>query len=360
MPPFRPHRLDPQTISARVALVNKNFSAVSHIGLGVSALNTSKVLTSEGIWSEAWSAQTYPEVRTKLDSIQNNAIKNNDTRVSHVVIMAPWLSSQQIMELCCAHPTTQFACISHSNVAFLQADRNGIKLLREYAHLTDGMHNFEIGGNSQRFVTWAKRSLNPKAVFLPNLYDLNGMREVGARPPWRGSEPLRVGLFGAARPLKNCVTAGAAAIELAERLKTVVELSVSTGRVEAGQEALNALHELIDNRKNVKIIHTGWESWPQFRQTVAHQHVLMQPSFTESFNMVTADGIFMGVASAVSDAIDWVPSSWIAQADNASDLARVTQSLLHDPHAVEEGQQALRKFVDLGLLQWKRWLGIDG
>jgi hypothetical protein len=33
-------------------------------------------------------------------------------------------------------------------------------------------------------------------------------------------------------------------------------------------------------------------------------HLLLQPSFTQSFNVVTADGVHQGVPSVVSDAID--------------------------------------------------------
>ena len=50
-------------------------------------------------------------------------------------------------------------------------------------------------------------------------------------------------------------------------------------------------------------------------------HVLLQPSFTESFNVVTADGIAEGVPSVVSDAIDWVPRRWMAKADDPRDVA---------------------------------------
>jgi hypothetical protein len=85
-------------------------------------------------------------------------------------------------------------------------------------------------------------------------------------------------------------------------------------------------------------------------------HVLLQPSFTESFNVVTADGIAEGVPSAVSDAIDWVPAHWQAKADNASDVARVAAQLLRDPHAAIQGRRALEDYVRVGLDRWRAFL----
>jgi hypothetical protein len=100
----------------------------------------------------------------------------------------------------------------------------------------------------------------------------------------------------------------------------------------------------------------GWRTWPAFRQVVGRMHVLVSPSYTESFNMVTADGVAEGVASVVSDAIDWAPRDWHAPADDVGAIARAARRLLHDAHAVEEGQEALRAYVAHGLPQWLRYL----
>jgi hypothetical protein len=72
--------------------------------------------------------------------------------------------------------------------------------------------------------------------------------------------------------------------------------------------------------------------------------------------MVTADGVAEGVASVVSDAIDWAPSRWIAHADDAGDLAKTALALLHDPHAALDGQNALRSYVARGVGEWMNLL----
>jgi hypothetical protein len=86
-------------------------------------------------------------------------------------------------------------------------------------------------------------------------------------------------------------------------------------------------------------------------------HLLLQPSYTESFNMVTADGIAEGVASVVSRAIDWAPEHWKADVDNVPQIARVGRQLLSDPHAAAEGGVALAQFNVQGVRAYRQYFG---
>jgi hypothetical protein len=108
----------------------------------------------------------------------------------------------------------------------------------------------------------------------------------------------------------------------------------------------------------VKLIENGWQSWPKFRQTVAHMHLLLQPSYTESFNMVTADGVVEGVPSVVSSAIDWAPEHWKADIDDVLDIARAGRYLLRDPNAAQEGMDALVSHNRDGITAWLSFLGL--
>lgn len=107
----------------------------------------------------------------------------------------------------------------------------------------------------------------------------------------------------------------------------------------------------------ISVEQAGWQTWPEFRRLVGSMHLLLQPSYTESFNMVTADGIAEGVPSVVSDAIDWVPRNWIAYSDDVLDIARVGHTLLLDPFARWEGMNALQSYIDRGIQEWEDYLG---
>jgi hypothetical protein len=106
---------------------------------------------------------------------------------------------------------------------------------------------------------------------------------------------------------------------------------------------------MIGGLPNVRLVECGWQCWPRFHTTVRHMHLLLHPSYTESFNMVTADGVAEGVPFVVSDAIDFAPDHWKAPIEDVHQMARVARYLLADPHAPEDGLRALKRHNRDGL-----------
>lgn len=352
-----PHSVSPSKSSVRIALVYKSFAVASHAGLGVCALNTQRTLQRAGYACSVWACHTPAEIASKLEAANDKSHRTGGHPISHVVISAPWIATPELQALISRLDDTEFAVISHSNFGFLAADPNAIRLLREGAAISAGSHNFRVGGNCEKFTTaWDRMYGVGSMLHLPNLYDTSEIRAVGQRHPWHHGQTLRVGVFGATRPLKNMVTAVAAAVELGRDLRADVEIWMNSGRNEGGSVVQTAINQLVAGLPTVKLVHSGWASWPDFRHTVGHMHVLLQPSYTESFNMVTADGIHSGVASVVSEAIEWVPSHWVARVDDVADVARVARHLLHDVHAVDDGQRALCAYVERGLVAWEKYL----
>ncbi|MGH9581308.1 MAG: hypothetical protein ACRD4O_00030, partial [Bryobacteraceae bacterium] len=309
------------------------------------ALNTAKVLRRAGIQTEVWPVLSAADLRARLDA----------RRVDHVMISAPWIPAHELQALANALPETQFAVNCHSNVGFLQADRNGTKLLREVIEIELGTFNVHAAGNSRRFCEWLRAAWGAPCAYLPNLYCLDARRVQLHRPFCGGT--LRIGVFGATRPLKNLMSAAGAALQIAREMRAPLELWLSAGRAEGGGETvLASIKELLQGLPNVSLVLNGWQSWPKFRQTVAHMNLLLQPSYTESFNMVTADGVAEGVPSVVSPAIDWAPADWKADADNVCEIARTGRRLLLDPYAAEDGLHALETYVTDGLQAYEKYL----
>src|SRR5271165_4001099 len=98
-----------QLSGMQVALAYKNFAAsrnISHIGLGVAALNTAKALKRIGIESEVWPIVDAADLRRRLGVAPK----------THVVISAPWVPSPDLQRLTLDFPAVQFAVVCHSNV----------------------------------------------------------------------------------------------------------------------------------------------------------------------------------------------------------------------------------------------------
>ncbi|TMQ02768.1 MAG: glycosyltransferase family 4 protein [Deltaproteobacteria bacterium] len=353
----RPHHLQPRAETVRVALVYRDVTGlgVSHIGLGVSAAYTAKTLRHHGIWAEVWPTQSAAKLRDRLRHAHTSADQRGDLRPTHVILAAPWIPTQDLAATAAEFPEVRFVVVSHSNVGFLAADPHAIRLLRETADLQLATHNVFVGGNSRKFTDWATEAWGVTAVCLPNLYCLTETFPEHDRR-WQGGA-LRLGLFGANRPLKNFLSSAAAAVELARRLRVPVELLLSTGRNEGGNQ--RALDEMTEHIANLRVTRTGWLSWPGFRRLLRTVDLVFQVSYTETFNVVTADAIAEGVPVVASDAIDWVPRWWQARADEPLDVARVAERLLRDPDAPRHGRAALKAYVDGGLVDWRRFLCPD-
>src|SRR5438552_14231016 len=106
-----------------LVLAYKNFAAnraVSHIGLGVTALNTAKCLRDGGVTANVWAITSAAELRARLRS----------EAASHVVISAPWIATSDLAQMSSEFTETQFAVTCHSNLGFLQADPSAMRLVR--------------------------------------------------------------------------------------------------------------------------------------------------------------------------------------------------------------------------------------
>lgn len=338
----------------RVILAYKNFAAnknISHIGLGVAGMNNEKVLLKNGIHAEVWAILDSDHLR-KLLNLQSHARQP----VTHVIISAPWIATTALNHLCQLFRTIHFAVNCHSNVGFLQADPNGMKFLREDLELEMAVPNFSVAANSKKMKEWVIDAYGNPCAYLPNLYFLhgNGRRHITA---WHPGSVLRIGCFGAVRPQKNLASAVGAAIELGHQLKTRTEIWISSGRTEGGgSTVVNTVRQMCKDLPTTTLHEAGWHSWPSFRRLVGSMHLLLQPSYTESFNMVTADGIAEGVASVVGEAIDWVPPYWEAHTDDVFNIAHVARSLLLNHRAPEDGYQALENYLQQGIRSWKEFL----
>lgn len=339
-----------ETVELSVILAYKNFPVahhVSHIGLGVSALNTAKVLRANGINTDVWPILSTATIVERIKSARQ--------RPTHIVIGAPWLPTLDLQVLVHQNSDIKFAVVCHSNVGFLMADPLAITKFRQMLDLEQGGLNFTAGGNSQRFCNWIAAAYGRPCSWLPNLYFLNDLQPVYRRP-WDGGT-LNIGSFGAVRPLKNTISAAGAALQLHNDLHVPVEFHISVGRIEGGSTVVRALDAMTDKVPGFTLVKQEWYQWTQFRQLIRRMDILMQPSYTESFNMVTADGASESIPSVVSDSIDWAPDDWKAELDDTLSIARTARNLLGNRHAGAEGFKALQAYNVSGLRAWQSWLG---
>lgn len=197
----RPHNVNPSLSSARVILAVKNFAAIQgvcHIGLGVTASNTVKVLRRNGINIEAWAVQTTAELEKRLAA---EALTTHPP-VTHVIVSAPsWVQPSDFGKLCFEYPNTEFVQLNHSGCAFLSIDKHGIRNIREAIDLEMSTHNMRVAANNHRVEKWLSDSFGFQALLLPNLYDTDSF--VNPVPPRNLGDTLRIGSFGACSSMEE-------------------------------------------------------------------------------------------------------------------------------------------------------------
>ena len=330
-------------------IAHKNFAAnanVSHIGLGVSAMNNQRVLSAHGV---------RVDVKPITSSADLVAVLDKSPTVTHCVISAPWIPVSELAAIVHSHPLVQFSVNCHSNVAFLQADTRGVHLIRQYIDLDQGSVNFTISANSAKCVRWIRTAYQTTCAYLPNMYflDYSCSRH---RPLFNGGV-LKIAAFGATRPQKNLMTAAGAALALSQVLKVDTEFWVNVGRSEGGGGTiLNAIREMLNGVPGITLKEYVWSSWPSFRDTVRRMHLMLQPSNSESFNFVSGDAVAEGVPVVGSEAISWLPDRWKANADDALDVAEIGRRLISDPEAAHQGLIALEQHNADSFQAWTKFL----
>lgn len=350
------HYLDPHHRKAFVLLFYRNFTKgpnhCSHIGLGVNALHTVRVLRRQKIRADTYGV--WLPFPTKEYPRSISAILKENPGCTHAVIEAPWVDSLSLQQLMTQFPDVQFVVRCHSQVGFLQVEAGAVKLIRDYLHLQEGTLNFQFAANSDRFAKYVESTFHSPCLLLPNLYDFD-------RPATKQTAPfdhrtLRIASFGALRLLKNHSTAAAAAQLIARSRNCDLEFYLSVNREEHGKGILQMIRNMFQGLRWAKLVEVPWESWPEFRRTVAFMDLALQVSFTETFNITTADAVAEYVPSVVSDCIEWLPDSCKASADDADDVARVGNQLLQNPFAPTEGLRYLQRYVRQGTERWVEFL----
>src|SRR5271166_5266025 len=127
---LKPHYSLPSPQKAHLVLCYRNFQAqdpaYSHVGLGVNALLTAKVLRSAGIRVDVKPVWTYKDVISVL---------TKNPTITHLIVEAPFLPNNQLQQIVNQFHEVEFACRTHSQLGFLQCEAGAIALIRDYIRL---------------------------------------------------------------------------------------------------------------------------------------------------------------------------------------------------------------------------------
>ena len=117
---------------------------------------------------------------------------------------------------------------------------------------------------------------------------------------------IKIASFGAIRPLKNQLIQAIAAIEFANQENLKLEFHINGTRIENnGDPVLKNIRSLFKNSEHELIEHL-WMEHDKFIELLQSMDISMQVSFSETYNIVTADAVNSKIPVVVSPEIKWV------------------------------------------------------
>jgi hypothetical protein len=242
--------------------------------------------------------------------VDNNSIDREVKRYrpTHCIIEALWVVPEKFEVLHRLHPTVQWVIRLHSEIPFLAQEGIAMDWLCRYLDYP----NVVLGFNSLRTRDDFRLLLKPKygedatarVIYLPNCYQVDPIPDIDPKPD--AGIAVDIGCFGAVRPLKNQLIQAVAAIVFADSRGLKLRFHVNSTRIEQkGDPVLNNLKALFAHSSGHELIKHEWRAHSDFLAIVGTMDIGLQASFTETFNIVSADFASVGVPIIVSEEVGW-------------------------------------------------------
>jgi hypothetical protein len=275
-----------------------------------------------------------------------------------VVIEALWVTPKKMEEIISLkrHQKRVWTIRIHSKMPFLSNEGQAFGFINGYNKLQENFPNLTISANNQTFANDLGEVTNTFVDYLPNIYEPN-FPPIGRvnKPP---SSFLDIGCFGAIRPLKNNLQQATAAIIFSERIGRSLRFHINSSRTEQqGDQVLKNLRALFAGQDKHQLIEHPWLSHDEFVKMAHFMDIGMQVSFSESFNIVTADMVYHNVPTVVSTDVTWMPTAAQAVPTNTQDILNKLQDAYRYPNsAIRKNKKALEKYNAKAIKVWLNYL----
>ena len=249
--------------------------------------------------------QTHGHTCKVVEVFDGNSIDKEvyEFKADIVVLEALWCPVYKIKELMeiPRYRRIKWIVRVHSDIGYLSAESHAIKLLNEYADLHS--HKLILSLNSKKFVEALSETLKYDFTYLPNIITIKEPIICDYRDERRH---IDIGCFGAMRLLKNQCFQALAAVQAANILDKKLLFHITPNLGEQYDSVRMNLEEMFCKSEHELVIH-DWLPNEAFQKLVTKMDLGLQISYTESFNIVSADFINNNRLVVVSDAIDWLP-----------------------------------------------------
>lgn len=304
-------------------------------GLKNSARLVSEMLNRNGIESKI------------VDVIDNNSIDKEVTlyKPTHVIIEALWVTPEKFDVLQKLHKNVKWIVRIHSKLAFLSNEGVAIGWLYKYLDYKNVYIAFNSHEMTNIFISlFANKK---KILYLPNYYPATFDDRYWTQP----KNTIKIGCFGAIRPLKNQLIQAIAAIEYAKKTNKNLEFHINSSRIEGFSakgiiKNIRSVFSALDQNK-FKLVEHSWLENEKFIDVLRKMDILLQVSYSETFNIVAADAVSNGIPIVVSKEISWAHPLYYADPNSVYEIMdKIDMSLF-----LKKLNRILSKLLDLNWIK---------
>lgn len=308
-------------------------------------------------------------VRSKIVHCVDNSTIHRELvnfNATHVIIEAFWVVPEKFAELYRVCPNVKFIVRNHSESPFLAQEGIGFDWSLRYMDYP----NVSISCNAPRMLNetrflvsqykqdWREDEITSRVPYLPNYYPIPARKLIQSKPD---SEFVDIGCFGAIRPLKNHMIQAIAALKFADRIGKRLRFHINGGRIEMnGLPVLHNLAKLFDKYPQHELISHPWQEHGDFKELIKTMDLVSQVSFSETFNIVAADAVTVGVPVVTSNEIPWSSKIFHANPVDSNDVTNA----FHRAYVLHRKLPAFNPSLDLlkkhNRMVVKEWLNQFG
>lgn len=258
--------------------------------------------------------------------IDNNSIDREVTKFkpTHVFIEAFWVVPEKFEILQKLHPNVKWIIRIHSEIPFLSVEGSSMGWILQYMKYD----NVYLAPNADRIYDEVHhlvksvygKEYTEKVLYLPNYYPLPKIAKAKTKLTTFGE--VHIGCFGAIRQLKNQLIQAIAAIKFADRHSLTLKFHINGNRVDfGGNPILKNIVDLFKHHPKHELVTHDWMPHKEFLKLIKTMDIGMQVSFSETFNIVTADMVACGIPVVVSDEIQWASNLSKVNPTNSKSIA---------------------------------------
>ena len=284
------------------------------------------------------------------DFIDREIVKYQPT---DVVLEALWVTPAKLDELIALHPEISWTVRIHSEIPFLAQESIAIDWINKYFD-----RGVTVAFNSSRsFNAFRNLYLDDPLVLLPDYFPVQPkQRELAC------DGALNISCFGSLRVMKNQLNQAVAAIRFGDETGQPIRFHINNcfHGCNTGRSILNNLRQLFESSAPHRLVEHEWLSERDFQSVLSKMDIGMQVSFSESFNIVSAQTANFHIPIVVSDEIVWASGLIKACPTSISEMVaklKVADSNILGPLAAEHNLRGLKRYSKESEKLWLQYYG---